>query len=47
MWTKKCQSLYTQGNWCVNTTLFDYVHGTGFSCVRLCQEFLLVEKVTF
>ena len=25
------KSLCTQGNWCVNTT--------GFSCVRLCQEF--------
>ena len=27
------KSLCTQGNWCVNTT--------GFSCVRLCQEFFL------
>ena len=39
------KSLCTQGNWCVNTTLFDwYTHkflcvDTGFSYVRLCQEF--------
>ena len=36
----------------VNTTLFDwYTHrylcvNAGFSCVRLCQEFSSVEKVT-
>ena len=47
------KSLCTQGNWCVNTTLFGsctymflYVD-TGFSCERLCQKFFLVEKVTF
>ena len=45
MWTQKSQSLCTQGNWCVNTTLFDLCTrsflcvGTGFSSVRLCQEF--------
>ena len=47
------KSLCTQGNGCVNTTLFDWciqrfcalIHG--FFCVRLCQEFFLVEKVTF
>ena len=39
------KSLCTQLNWYVNTTLFDWcTHrflcvGTGFSCVRLCQEF--------
>ena len=41
--TKKC--LCSQGNWCVNTILFDWcTHrflrvDTGYSCVRLCQEF--------
>ena len=35
------KSLCTQGNWCVNTTLFDWClcFDTGFSCVRPCQEF--------
>ena len=39
------KSLCTQGNWCVNTTLFDWYTyrslcvDTGFSCVSLCQEF--------
>ena len=39
------KSLCTQGNWCINATLFDwYTHrflcvDKGFSCVRLCQEF--------
>ena len=45
------KSLCTQGNRCVDTTLFDWlelscVHigfcvlpDTGFSCVSLCQEF--------
>ena len=53
MWTQKSRSLCTRGNWGVNTTLFDWcTHrflcvGTGFSCVRLCQEFFFVEKVTF
>ena len=39
------KSLCTQGNWCVNRTFFDwFTHrflcvDTGFSCVRLYQEF--------
>ena len=41
------ENLCTQGNWCVNTALFDWCTykfscvDTGFSCVRLCQEFFL------
>ena len=40
------KSLCTQGNWFVNTILFDWCPhrflcvDTGFSCARLCQEFL-------
>ena len=43
--TEKSISVYS-GNWCANTTLFDWcTHrflcvGTGLSCVRLCQEFV-------
>ena len=38
------KTLCTQGNWCVNATLFDwYTHrflcvDTSFCCVRLCKE---------
>ena len=48
------QSLRIQGNWCVNTTLSDWcTHrflcvDTGFSCVRLCQEFFFkLRKLLF
>ena len=43
MWT---QEILCVLNWCVNTTLFDWCTcrflcvDAGFSCVRLCQEFL-------
>ena len=54
MWTQKSRSLSTQGNWCANTTLFDWcTHrflcvGTGFSCViyRVSQKmyFCLIKR---
>ena len=47
------KSLCTQGNWCLNTTLFDLCTHRflcvykGFSCVKTASRAFLIEKVTF